>query len=685
MLFNLDWLKDYVEIDISAEELARILTMIGHEVEELREENGTFILDVNITPNRSDCLSYIGLAREISAALKKPLVIPNTGYSTIEEKCKDHLKVEIEIPDKVHRFAVKVFKNMKIGESPEWMKKRLESVGLRSVCNLVDITNYVQLEAGHPTHAYDINFLSGRKIGARLAIQGEKMTTLDGTERNLLKDDIVIIDAQKIVALGGIMGGANSEISNQTTEVALEAAWFDPIQIRKTSKRLALSTDASYRMERTADINGPLFALDRCCALIQEIMKADILSDTIDEYPKKHQEKIITFRPERAKKLTAIDYTDENLIDIFERLEFNVQSSYQYRWKIQIPSYRSDIEKEVDLIEEAARIFGYDKIPTTLPPCREGAEAPNPNQKLERSMSEYLVSFGFNQVLNYSFNDLWENELFGEDDNKSVKILNPIADDMGYLRSSIVPKLLKAAIMNNNYGIQDIRIYELGSVFNYRGSSKEITERRKLGIVMSGKDYPLHWNRKASDITFFHLKGIVESLPMINRMNDVRFAFESLPYTDGEQTASIYIKDIKIGYLGKISSKVADIYDFKSSIYISEIDFDTLVSLGQPVFKYSSISKYQSVERDIALIMDENISISDLLSCIKNLKLNVLRKATLFDVYHGGRVPEGKKSVALNLYFLNDKGSFTNEEIGELEEKILKALENRFSAVRISK
>lgn len=685
MLFNLDWLKDYVEIDISAEELARILTMIGHEVEELREENGTFILDVNITPNRSDCLSYIGLAREISAALKKPLVIPNTGYSTIEEKCKDHLKVEIEIPDKVHRFAVKVFKNMKIGESPEWMKKRLESVGLRSVCNLVDITNYVQLEAGHPTHAYDINFLSGRKIGARLAIQGEKMTTLDGTERNLLKDDIVIIDAQKIVALGGIMGGANSEISNQTTEVALEAAWFDPIQIRKTSKRLALSTDASYRMERTADINGPLFALDRCCALIQEIMKADILSDTIDEYPKKHQEKIITFRPERAKKLTAIDYTDENLIDIFERLEFNVQSSYQYRWKIQIPSYRSDIEKEVDLIEEAARIFGYDKIPTTLPPCREGAEAPNPNQKLERSMSEYLVSFGFNQVLNYSFNDLWENELFGEDDNKSVKILNPIADDMGYLRSSIVPKLLKAAIMNNNYGIQDIRIYELGSVFNYRGSSKEITERRKLGIVMSGKDYPLHWNRKASDITFFHLKGIVESLPMINRMNDVRFAFESLPYTDGEQTASIYIKDIKIGYLGKISSKVVDIYDFKSSIYISEIDFDTLVSLGQPVFKYSSISKYQSVERDIALIMDENISISDLLSCIKNLKLNVLRKATLFDVYHGGRVPEGKKSVALNLYFLNDKGSFTNEEIGELEEKILKALENRFSAVRISK
>jgi phenylalanyl-tRNA synthetase beta chain len=684
MLFNLDWFKDYVEFNVSPQKLADILTLIGHEVEEIHQNGSVTILEVNITPNRSDCMNYIGLAREIAVALNSKLKLPNTGYSTSSEKSGDHLTIDIGSPAKIHRFAGKVLKNVKIGTSPEWMKQRLESVGLRSVNDMVDITNYVLLETGHPMHAYDMQLLAGSKLGAREAKNGEKVTTLDGIERILQAGDIVITDAEKIVGLGGIMGGANTEISEKTTEIALEAAWFDPIQIRKTAKRLGISTDASFRFERTADIEGPVFAIDRCCALISEIMKADILGEIIDEYPTNHDEKFISFRPERTKKLIAVNFTDEVLTDIFERLQFKVQSSFQYRWKLQVPSYRSDIQKEVDLIEEAARFYGYDKVPASLPSFRDGADARTAGQKLEKSISAELVHSGLNQVLNYSFVDLWENELFGADDKHSVKILNPIAEDMGFLRASIIPRLLNTAALNINYGVQDISLFEIGNVFRKLDNSKEISERKKLGIVLSGRDYPLHWHRKRIDISFYHLKGIIESLPFIVRLPETKFVPGQHSFLDDEQNGTIIINDQIAGWFGKTAANVLDKYDIKFPIFISEIDLDTLVSIGVPDFDFSSTSKFQSVERDIAIIIDENISSFDLLSCIKNLKLDVLKKTTLFDVYHGDRVPKGKKSVALNLVFLSSKGSFTSEEINGFEEQVLKALEKRFSAARIA-
>jgi len=684
MLFNFDWLKDYVELNVSPQKLADILTLIGHEVEEIHQNGSVAILEVNITPNRSDCMNYIGLAREIAAALDGKLKLPNTGYSTSSEKSGDHLKIDIESPSKIHRFAGKVLKNVKIGASPEWIKQRLESVGLRSVNDMVDITNYVLLETGHPMHAYDMKLLAGSKLGAREAKNGEKVTTLDVIERVLQAGDIVITDAEKIVGLGGIMGGANTEISEKTTEIALEAAWFDPIQIRKTSKRLAISTDASFRFERTADIEGPIFAIDRCCALISEIMKADILSETIDEYPTMHEERQISFRPERARKLIAVGFTDEGLTDIFEKLQFKVQSSYQYRWKLQVPSYRSDIQKEVDLIEEAVRLYGYDKIPANLPPFRNGADTLTTGQKLEKRISAALVRSGLNQVLNLSFTDLWENELFGADEKHSVKILNPIAEDMGYLRASIVPRLLSSVALNINYGVQDIGLFEIGNVFRKPDGDEEIRERKKLGIVLSGRDYPLHWQRKRVNVSFYHLKGIIESLPFIVRLPETKFVPGKHSFLDPEQNATVIIDDRIVGSFGRTSETVLDKYDIKFPIFVAEIDMDTLVSIGTPDFDFSSSSKFQSVERDIAVIIDENISSLDLLSCIKNLKLDVLKKTTLFDVYRGDRVPQGKKSVALNLVFLSSKGSFTSEEINGLEEQALKALENSFSAVRIA-
>jgi phenylalanyl-tRNA synthetase beta chain len=685
MLFNIDWLKDYVDFDMTPQQLADMLTLIGHEVEEIHQNGDFSVLEVNISPNRSDCMSYIGLAREIAAAVNGELKLPDTGYSAIQEKSGDNLKIVIETPQKIHRFAGKVIKNVKIGSSPEWMKKRLESVGLRPVSDMVDITNYVLLETGHPMHAYDMKLLAGSKLGAREAKSGEKMTTLDGNERILQSGDIVITDAGKIVGLGGVMGGANTEISEKTTEIALEAAWFDPIQIRKTSKRLAISTDASFRFERTADIEGPIFAIDRCCALISEIMKADILSETIDEYPKNHEERQISFRPERARKLIAVDFTDEILVNIFEKLHFKIQGSFQYRWKIQVPSYRNDIQKEVDLIEEAARLFGYDKVPANLPPFRNGADALTIAQKLEKRISTALVRSGLNQVINYSFVDLWENELFETGEKHSVKILNPIAEDMGYLRASIIPRLLSTAALNINYSVQDVALFEIGNVFIKQNGDGEIRERKKLGIVLGGRDYPLHWQRKRTDISFYHLKGIIESLPYIVRLPEIKFVRGKHSFLDSEQNAEIIIGDRIAGSFGRTSASVLDKYNIKLPVFVAEIDLDTLVSIDKPVFDFSTISRFQSVERDIAIIIDENISSFDLLSCIKNLKLDVLKKTTLFDVYLGGRVPQGKKSVALNLVFLSNSGSFTSEEINSLEEQALKALENRFSAVRIAR
>lgn len=686
MLFNFDWLKDYVDFDMTPQQLADMLTLIGHEVEELKQNGDVYVLDVNVSPNRSDCLSYIGLAREIAAATNTKLKLPNTGYSSVDEKSGDHLKIVIETPEKVHRFAGKVLKNVKIGKTPDWMIKRLESVGLRSVSDMVDITNYILLETGHPMHAYDMKLLSGAQLGAREAKNGERMTTLDGNERVLQAGDIVITDASKIIGLGGIMGGANTEISGNTTDIALEAAWFDPVQVRKTSKRLAHSTDASFRFERTADIGAPIFAIERCCALVSEIMKADILSDIIDEYPTVHHERLVSFRPERARKLTAVEYSEEILTDIFERLQFRVQSSFQYRWKVLVPTFRNDIEKEVDLIEEAARLYGYDKVPIHLPPFREGAKKLTPTQKIEKQVASSLVRAGLNQVINYSFTDLWENELFGIKEEECVKILNPIAEDMGYLRGSLMPRLLRAAVLNINYGVNDIGLYEIGNIFLRTKGQKDITERKKLGIVLGGGDYPLHWSKKKTDINYYNLKGIIESLPVIMRTPEVKYRQGEYSHLDPEQSASILINDQVVGSFGLLGGVIAEKYDIKFPLYVAELDMDMMSSLSTKLeFKYSSISKFQSVDRDIAILIDEKISGSDLLSCIKDLKLDVLNKATLFDVYRGNRVPQGKKSVAINLVFLNSSGSFTSEEINGFEEQALRALEDKFSAVRISK
>ncbi len=678
MLFNIDWLKDYVDIDISPVELAEKLTMLGHEVDEVKKVGDFDVLDIDLTPNRSDCMNHIGLAREIAVCLGKEFKLPPTDFEEIEEKSGDFLTIEIEDSELTHRFAGKVLKDVEVGPSPEWMAKRLESVGLRSVNNMVDVTNYIVQEIGHPMHAYDLSLLNGSKLVAREAKKGEKVTTLDGEERKLEAGDIVITDAEKIVGLGGVMGGENTEIQDDTKHVALEAAWFNPANVRRTSKRLALSTDASYRFEREADIEGPAFAIERCCHLLKKITNCKIMSGLIDEYPNEHKPENVSFRPEKARQLIGNEISNDEIKSILEALEIEVASEDNYRWKLIAPSFRTDLNIEVDFVEEVARVYGYDNINPTLPAFREGAKSRSARQIVEEKARDTLVSCGLFQAINYSFASVSDNEIASIPENKSVRVLNPIAEDMDYLRGSLLPGLIRTASMNYNYGNQDFAVFETGTVFRKGKGAPD--ESYNLAMILQGKDYPLHWARKPGKFTFYSLKGIIESLPVINLESNVSWRECKESFFDERESATLYINDIKVGSFGKVSDVVKKHYDLDYDLFAAELSLDVLSGQDYESFNYESVSKFQPVTRDLAVIVDDTLKNSDLLSAIQSLKIEVLRKVTVFDVFRGEKIPEGKKSVAVNFLYQSLQGNFTGEEISGYQDEIISKLKKEFSA-----
>ncbi|MBN2134703.1 MAG: phenylalanine--tRNA ligase subunit beta [Acidobacteria bacterium] len=679
MLFNIDWLKDYVDIDISSEELAARLTMIGHEVDELKHENGFDILDIDMTPNRGDCSSHIGLARDIAVMLGKEIKIPDTSFKEDKEKSSDYLTVEIDNPEMVHRFAAKVILDAKIGPTPDWMKKRLESIGLRSVCNIVDITNYVMFETGQPLHGYDLDLLAGKKLIGRAAKKGEKVTTLDSIERKLDTEDIVIADGEKGVGLGGVMGGENTELSNSTKKIAVEGAWFNPVNIRRTSKKLGLSTDASYRMERTLDINASVFALERCCNLISEIAGGRILKEMIDIYPNKHDEKIISFRPERARKLIGIEIPDEKISEILESLGGTVTGAGQYRWKVQVPTFRNDLEKEVDLVEEIARFYGYNNITPALPAFEQGAKDLSPGRKIETKTQDYMVTAGLQQLTNFSFCSVAQNILFGIAESESVKVLNPIAEEMDYLRGSLLPSMLKTAALNYNYGMTDIGLFETGVRFKKVQGQELPDEKMMLGIVLSGNQNKLHWSDKPRKFDFYSLSGIVQNMPVLRNRKDFKIVAAQKSFYEEGISAEIKAGNKTVGHLGKISSEAASAFDIEFPVFAAEIELTTLAGIGPDAFNFQSISRFQSVYRDIALIMDENILYEDLISAVKSLNILPLRVIKIFDLFKGKKIPEGKKSIALRLEFLDSEKNFTGSEINELVDTIVDKLKKEFS------
>ena len=631
------------------------------------------IFEVGITPNRPDCLSVIGVAREVAALTGNTVKHPDSKIAEEGEEINNIAKVELLDPEKCPRYSGRVIKNVKIGPSPAWLKRRLEASDIRSINNVVDITNFVLLEFGQPLHAFDYDLLEDNKIVVRVAENGETITTLDNIERKLTDSDLLICDGKRPIALAGVMGGANTEVSEITTNVLLESAYFDPTTVRRTSKSTGLRSESSYRFERGIDPNGVTNALNRAAELIRELGGGEIAKGLIDEYPLTIEPAEVKVSLDRANKFLGTNINSDELIKIANGLEFENLGSDKNDFTFRIPTFRVDITREIDLIEELARLYGYDKIQTTLPAIRMKSDNVNINKLVQDKFKEVLISTGFNEVINYSFEDHELLSLINK--TQALKILNPLTTESSEMRTSLIPGLLKNAILNLNHQEQDLRLFEIGKVYIPIENKELPNEIRKIAATATGTRMPEFWGKKEFD--FFDFKSILEKgFESLMIWDDVVFQdAQEIEFLHPGKSARLVIDDENIGYVGELHPNLSEKLDLSKGLYILEIDLDKIASLSKEKKKtFKPLPKFPSVRRDIALIIDESIPVGGILEEIGKSGSSLIENAAIFDVYTGDHVEEGKKSVAVSLQLRATDKTLTEEEINKVQEKTLKKL-----------
>lgn len=631
------------------------------------------VFEVGITPNRPDCLSVIGVAREVAALTSKIATYPDLQIVQEGEDINSIAKVELLDPEKCPRYSCRVIKNVKVGPSPDWLQRRLESSDIRSINNVVDITNLVLLEFGQPLHAFDYDLLEDNKIVVRAAQDGEIIKTLDEVERKLTKENLLICDGKKPVALAGVMGGANTEVSDNTKNVLLESAYFDPATIRKTSKQTGLRSESSYRFERGVDPNSVVKALDRAAQLISELADGEIASGVIDVYPTPIEPGEVSLSLDKANRVLGTNISSEELIKIAKGLEFDVISSSGSDFTFRIPTFRVDITREIDLIEEAARLHGYNKIPTTLPAVRMKSDIMNINKFAQDKFKEVFISSGFNEVINYSFED---RELLSHiNKTEGLQILNPLTTESSVMRTSLVPGLLKNAALNLNHQEQDLRLFEIGKVYLPKENSELPKEIRKIAATATGTRMLEFWGKKEFD--FFDFKSILEKgFEVLNIWKDVEFLdAQEIEFLHPGKSAKLILKGTEIGYLGELHPDLSEKLEISKKLFVLEIDLDQTAAISKEQRKsFKPLPKFPSVRRDIALIIDEAIPVGGILDEIDKVGSSLIEDAAIFDVYKGEHVEEGKKSVAVSLHLRASDKTLTEEEINKVQEKTLKKL-----------
>jgi len=631
------------------------------------------VFEVGITPNRPDCLSVIGVAREVAALIGKTAKYPDLQIAEEGGDINNIAKVELLDPKKCPRYSCRVIRNVKIGPSPAWLKTRLESSDIRSINNVVDITNFVLLEFGQPLHAFDYDLLEENKIVVRAAQDGEIIKTLDDIERKLTQDDLLICDGKRPVALAGVMGGANTEVSDSTKNVLLESAYFDPVTVRRTSKETGLRSESSYRFERGVDPNSVVKALDRAAELIRELAQGEIAAGVIDKYPTPIEPGEVSLSLDKANRVLGTNISSEELTRIANGLEFDVISSSGDEFTFRIPTFRVDITREIDLIEEAARLHGYNNIPTTLPAVRMKSDKVNINKFAQDKFKEIFISSGFNEVFNYSFEDHELLSLINKTD--ALKILNPLTTESSAMRTSLVPGLLKNTVLNLNHQEQDLRLFEIGKVYLPKENSELPNEIRKIAATATGTRTPEFWGKKEFD--FFDFKSILEKgFQILNIWNDVEFLdAQEIEFLHPGKSAKILLDGKKIGYLGELHPNLSEKLEISKKLYVLEIDLDKTAAISKEQRKsFKPLPKFPSVRRDIALIIDETIPVGGILDEIDKVGSSLIENAAIFDVYTGEHVEEGKKSVAVSLHLRASDKTLTEEEINKVQEKTLKKL-----------
>jgi phenylalanyl-tRNA synthetase beta chain len=644
-------------------------------------------IEIGLTPNRPDCLSIFGVAREVAALYGKQLKLPTIKLSEAGESILSHASVGIDNTQACPRYAARMIRGVKIGPSPDWMVRRLEAVGMRSINNIVDVTNYVMMELGHPLHAFDFRFVEEGRIVVKCAQEGDHFGTLDGQEHQLSADDLMICDGRKAVALAGVMGGLNSEVQDDTETILLEAAYFNPLSVRRTSKRHGLHTESSHRFERGADVDMVPVALDRAAALMAELGGGNVLADVIDIYPKPLSDRKIKLSLASVQRTLDLPLSPATITQCLESIGLSVatQTGENYLFEVGIPSFRPDLEREIDLIEEIARLYGYDKIPVTMPVGAVDASVPADHQRLKKKLRDMLVAAGFSEAINYSFIAAHAVERMGlpEDDVRrcQVPILNPLSEEQAVMRTSLVPSLLETVARNLNYRSTDLRLFELRPVF-LSGEGDQTTERLSLAAVMTGRREPEGWAQSSALVDFYDLKGTIENVLTAFGLEHVRFAaIPTQPYLHPGKSCTLTTEDgALLGYLGEVHPRTLSAFDIEQPVYLLDLDAEELLCRRVSRRSFTPLSRFPDVSRDTALLVDEEVRAEQILDILRQYQARTVEDLTLFDLYIGKGIPQGKKSIGVRIRYRDMTKTLTEEEVGKAHDRMISTLCEKLAA-----
>ncbi len=625
------------------------------------------VVEYEITSNRVDCFAVIGIAREAAATFRKEFHYPEIKETGNDEEAKDYISVEIKNPELCSRYVGRVVKNVKIGPSPLWMQRRLASVGIRPINNIVDITNYVMEEFGQPMHAYDLSTIEDHKIIVKRAENGDKFTTLDGQERELDESILTICDGKKMVGIAGIMGGENSMITDSVKDVLFEAACFDGTNIRLSSKKLGMRTDASGKFEKGLDPNQAMLAVNRCCQFMEEFGAGEVVGGAVDEYMVKREGNTVPFEPEKMNKLLGTDISKEEMIEYLERIDLTYDAAAN---EIVVPSWRQDLHVMADLAEEVVRFFGYDKIPTTLPHGGTTQGGESKKQIVENKARNVAIYNGFSQALCFSFESpkVFDKLLMPQDSKarNAVTIMNPLGEDFSVMRTTSLNGMLSSLSTNYNRRNKDVRLFEFGNI--YLPKQLPLTELPEERMMLTLGMY--------GDGDFFEMKGVVEEIVSECgiRKNLSFVPNQNVTYMHPGRCADVFADGKLIATLGEIHPIVCGNYDIKEKVYVAVIDMPTVVELSNYDYKYEGIAKYPAVNRDLSMLASKSILAGEIEQCITQNAGQYLEKVELFDVYEGNQIAAGYKSLAYSISFRAKDKTLEENEISEAMNSIISAL-----------
>lgn len=665
MKVSLNWLKDFVETPSDPRELKRTLTNVGLGIESVSAAAGDdWVLEAEITTNRPDCLSHYGVAREIATAYRRALKRVEVTLKEASQPTADEVSIEILDAELCARYCSRVIRNVEVKPSPEWLVKRLAAVGARPINNVADVTNYVLMELGHPLHAFDLTRVRQHEIVVRRARAGESLQTLDGVERKLTQENLVIADGERAIALAGVMGGGDSGITDATKSVLLESAWFDPLSIRRTAKSQAMHTEASHRFERGADIEMAPLALNRAAALIKELAGGEILRGLLDVYHAPRRREKLSLRRGEIGRILGAEIIWEDVERILRALGFAVDRRGTKGWGVTPPSFRLDVTREVDLIEEVARHFGYDRLPARLLPAPPRSER-DPLREKELALSRTLVSLGYREIITSSMAGPAENAKFS--DAEPVALENPLSQEASVLRTTAIPSMLAALRWNLDRDREDLRFFEMGKVYWKDGKPQE---RRILSLGLSGHRFPAAAGGAAKELDFLDLKGDLESLFAGFEAGELRFTPEAGDAYEPGLRGRYFCGQNTLAAFGKAAANSK----LRRPVWLAEIDLERLLGFALKQKSFRPFSKFPAVERDFSLLVPAEITYGRIAEALEAIQLDDLQSYKPADLFHGGLMGAEHYSLLLRLTLQSEDHTLSGEEIAAASDKVLTAL-----------